>query len=125
LVGDEAEKGRLLQLHGHTLAQGSVEDGVVGGICESGKHNRVFLTKNRLAGVQKKRRVKAETASRRITATEIHPQGFVSLTCTCTFEWFAATILSSRSRYKVHSLGKTIPSAGHRNDVLAILRALA
>jgi hypothetical protein len=27
--------------------------------------------------------------------------------------------------YKVHSLGKTISSAGHRNDVLAILRALA
>jgi hypothetical protein len=43
LVGNEAEKWRLLQLRGKALAQGVIEDRVAGGVSEVGQDDGVFV----------------------------------------------------------------------------------
>jgi hypothetical protein len=50
--------------------------------------------------------------SSRTTATAIHPQGFLSATCTSTLEWFAATMLSSCSGTKRTFSARRYPRPG-------------
>ena len=49
----------------------------------------------------------------------------VSLTCTSTLEWVAATMVKSSLRHPVRALSQAIPSAGHGNDVPPVLRTFA
>src|SRR5271167_2084232 len=46
IVGDEAQEGRLLELHSQTLPECPLKDGVARGVGKIGKHDRVFFTED-------------------------------------------------------------------------------
>ena len=51
VLGHKAKKGRLFKLHGKSLAERAVEDGIAGGVCEVREDDRVFIREcMRLAG---------------------------------------------------------------------------